>query len=304
MSLGTIPFGSPTTSGATVTLDSWLKRPDVITRRTADLVRKGFIAGDVFDTSSIDRGSIVVEIPNAVDNDLFTATDVERIEPLGKYPRAETTRGTLTPFAAEKWGHEYEISEEAITDNDESQMTKAPQQLANTLVRKLDLRAVQVLEAGVSTYSRTVSSTTQWSAINALTYDTKTNASSALQVFAKANQQLATEERGFDDTFDTLLLNPQEAYNLFLSIGKGWKQALAETVGITKIKVSNRVPMGNGYYLASGQVGAMRFVWPLTVKPRDNEDNDGKILKARTRFIPYLNEPFALLKLTNLGPTS
>jgi hypothetical protein len=65
--------------------------------------------------------------------------------------------------------------------------------------------------------------------------------------------------------------------------------------------VSPRVTPGTAYYLASGQVGAMRFSMPLQVKPREDEEVDGTILKARTRFIPYVNEPYAFLKITGLA---
>lgn len=299
MSLGTFPVGAVTVSGQQITTDAWLKREEVINRRVADITQKKFIAQDIFTISGINAPAVVTEIPNAVDNDLFTTTDAQRVEPLTRFPRAKATRGTLTTFTPEKWGHEYEVSQEAIDDNDVSVQQRAPQQLANTLVRKLNIRAIETLEAAATAYSRTQAAAATWDAINALTADNKTNASSPLNVLALADEKVEEEERGWEDTFDTLLLHTNQKRALRIALGKDWRSYFAEE-GITKIVSSPRVTAGTAYYLASGQVGAMRFNQPLSTRVYEKPEVDGRIIQSKCRFIPYVNEPYAFLKLTGL----
>lgn len=300
MSLGTLPFGSATVSGQNITVDAWAKRPEVIARRIAEVAQKKFVAGSLFSISSIATGTVITEIPNAVDNDLFTSGDVQTVEPLTKYPGTDIVRGTLTAFTPRKIGFDYEVSEEAIEDNDIDIIPRATTAMTNTVLRKLDQYAVAAMVTATSTYSRTQAAATTWTALNAVTHDSKTNASTALDVFALAEKKLAEEERNFDETFDSLLLNPAQVYALTLALGKGWKATLNDTFGISNVLSSNRVTAGTGYYYAAGQVGAMRFNRPLRVKRRLEEDIDGVVLNVSARFSEYVNEPYAFLQLTGL----
>lgn len=301
MGLTTFPLGPATVSGQNITVDQWLKKPEIITRRVGELAQQNFIAGDIFDVSTISTGSVVVETPDTNSNDLFTKTDVQKLEPGSAYPRADIARGELVAYSAEKWGHEFEVTDEARDDNEATVMQKAPRVLANTLTRKLNLRAVATIEAAATAYTRTQAAAATWTAVNALTADSKTNASSPLHVFALAQQKLAGEERGWEEAFDTVILNPQETFALTVALGKDWKAGLADAFGIKNVRTSARVTAGTAYYLASGQVGAMRFNTPLTVSTYREENVDSTILKAKARFIPYVSEPYAFLKLTGLA---
>lgn len=301
MSIGTLPYGVAAVNGKEITVDQWSKRPEVIAARVADITQKNYVAGGIFSMSPITTGSVVAEIPDTVDNDTLPTVNPQRVAPLSKAPKADLVRGTLQTFEPEKWTLEYDLSYEAIEDNDESQKDKAPRVLANGLTRTLNVRALELLEAAATTYSRTVNAAATWDAINALTADTVTNISSPLNVFALAEKKLELEERDYDATFDTLILHPNQKYALSLGLGDGWKAKLKDTFGITNVMSSARITSGTAYYLKGGAPGSFRFNRPLTIKPREDEEIEARVLKANTRFIPYVNDPWPFLKLTNLG---
>lgn len=301
MGITNYPFGAATVSGQNVTVDSWSKQPEVIRRRIAVLAQKKFFADKVFNVSGTITGAgIVTEIPNAVDNDVFTTTDVQKIMPLGKYPRSKTTRGTLTTFTPDKWGHEFELADEAVTDNDTSVMNRCPQQMSNTLVRKMHVVAINVLDAAATTYSRTQAAAATWDATNAVAWNVKTNATSPLNVLALANEKIESEERGFDGMLDTLVLNQAQKRALVIGLGATEWMSVLDTYGVKNVFVSPRVTAGTAYFTASGQVGDIRFADPLSVRTYREDDTDSTIIKAKARFAAFVNEPYAFLQLTGL----
>jgi hypothetical protein len=301
MSLGTIPVrAADIQDGTRISVDQWSRHPEVIARKVADISQKKFIASAIFDISGMTTPTVAVELPDTVDNDVYPTKNPQIVEPLSPTPLADMVRGTLTTFVPKKWQLGYELSQEAIDDNDITQMQKVPRVLANGFTRTLNIVATEVIEKAVTDYSRTVSATTTWTAINALTYDTKTASSTVLDVFGKARLQVENEERGYEDAFDTLLVNGAQAYAIELSLGANWRQSLSAQ-GITNVIVSPRVTDGTAYFLASGLVGAMRFRDPLTVRRIEQEEIDGVLLKGSTRFVAYVNEPYAVVKLTNLA---
>src|SRR4030095_13903543 len=95
----------------------------------------------------------------------YTTRDVEAIAPAGEFPL--TTSEQLVPNTAmvEKWGGKTFITDEARDRNDSANFTKQIRQMTNTIVRKLNQRAMNALTAALADGSRNVVGN-NWSTYN------------------------------------------------------------------------------------------------------------------------------------------
>src|SRR5262249_23648077 len=148
------------------------------------------------------------------------------------------------------------ISDEARDRNDSVQFTNQLRQLSNTIVRKINARAIQVLEAMFTANpSRVYGSTTTWAPTTP--YGATPTAPADWPAFdvAKAAEMAETDELGI--VFDLWIINPQDYTTLLTLYGGDGLQELLDTLNID-IYVTNRVAKGMAYVVAQRQAGQMR----------------------------------------------
>jgi hypothetical protein len=289
------PLGPPTVATTTISVDTALNSPTRVTRTLMDLTLQRFFADRVFsNTGGVSGGAVIYD--ELLANDLYADRDIERIAPGDEFPLVTTSRRIPKVAEVEKWGGKFFMTVEARDRNDVSVFTRNVRLIANTIVRKINQRAVEVLEAaaqaapnrvvtgvswgGVITAGSTASNSTLWPG-----YD-----------FAKAQTQMETEELG--QVLDLWIINPAQFLQLARIYGPGLNDLLS-SLGLS-IFVTNRVTAGTAYVVASGQVGQMRVEQPLATEQWYEQGTQRYWTQSSVRPLMFIDNRFALLKFTGL----
>lgn len=289
------PLGPPTVTNTTLTVDMALNSPQRITRMVMDLTKQRFFVDRVFSSGGGVTGGAVI-YDELAGNDLYADRDVQRVAPGSEFPEVTFSRRAPKVAEVEKWGGKFFFTDEARDRNNVGEFTRAIRQLSNTIVRKINQRGVDVIEAAVTANSRTVVGNSWGSVVT-----TGASASAAALWpafdFADANRQADVEELGV--VYDLWIINPQEYLSLATVYGPDLDAMLA-SVGYD-LYVTNRVPAGTAYVVASGQVGEMRLEKPLGSETwRDPDGKEQTWVQSSVRPLFFIDNPYAVLKFTGL----
>jgi hypothetical protein len=295
------PLGPPTVTGTSITVDTMLKQPTRITRMIMDMTLQRFVADRIFASGGgVAGGAVVFDSVEA--NDLYANRDVERIAPGAEFPIITSARRAPGVAEVEKWGGKVWISDEAKDRNDSTLFTNQLRQLGNTIVRKINARAIQVLEAMFTAFpSRVVVSKSQpvggWDAVTP--YGATPNAPGTWPAadFAMAAEISETDELGI--RYDLWILNPSNYTDLLLLYGGDGIQELLSTLGL-EVYVTNRVPINTAYVVAQGQVGQMRTEQALKTETWREPNRERTWVQSGVRPLMFVDNRFAALKVTNL----
>jgi hypothetical protein len=291
------PLGPPVVSGTNITVDMMLNQPTRITRMLSDLTLQRFIADRVFASAGGVTGGAVIYEEQTL-NELYTTRDIERVEPGMETPILSSERPVPKVAQVEKWGGKLWISDEARDRNNTASFTNAIRRLGNTVVRKLNQRAIEVLEASIVASGQTVVGR-NWSAYAGLTPNTTAFNAGPLRDFALARQMAEEDELGVE--FTLWLINPQEYTNLVVGAGGPANfQALLQSMNFT-VYVSNRVAPGTAYVVAGTQTGEMRIEKPLSTATWREEGRERTWVQATVRPVMYVTNPYSVLKFTGLA---
>lgn len=295
------PLGPPTANGNNITVDTMLKQPTRITKMLLDLTLQRFIADRIFSGGGgVTGGAVIYDQLEA--NDLYTDRDVGRVAPGAEFPLVTGIRRAPKVAEVEKWGGKFYITDEARDRNDSSLFTNLVRQLANTIVRKLNERAIAKLEEEIAARAGALSiAGHNWgTAVPNGNNPTAPNATPGADL--RRVQTLAEiDELGI--SYDILIVNPAqaEAWNNFYQ-GNA-KQALSDN-GFKEMYSSNRVTAGSAYVVAEKQVGEMRMEQPLaTTTEREGapQMRERTWVQSSVRPLFLVNNPFAVRKLTGLA---
>lgn len=289
------PLGPPTISGSLVTVDTMLSNPTRITRYLSDLTLRNFFAAKIFNTGgTLTGGSVIYD--QLTTNDLFTDRDVQNVEPGGEFPIVTGSRTTPKVAQVEKFGGKFFVTDEARDRNDPTAIQIPGRQLSNTIVRKMDTRALAVLDAAITEFS-TTGAGTSWADAAALT---NTNvAPNLLPTKDFSAVQLIADVAELGVRFDTIIVNPQEASNFQLIFGENYRNVL-NNWGMTMI-VTNRVTAGTAYVVESGMVGQMFLEKPLTTEVWREQETERTWVQSSVRPVFAVTNPYSVYKLTGLA---
>lgn len=294
------PLGPPTLNGNLITVDTMLQQPTRITKMLMDLTLQRFVLDRIFSTGGgVTGGAVVYDV--ATTNMLYLARDVERVAPGAEFPQVTSERLAPQIAPVEKWGGKFYYTDEAKDRNDVALFVNETRKLANTIVRKLNQRAIEVLEAAIAAnggQSTMVGHNWETAIPNG-------NAPTAPGLTPQADiavAQLAADVAELGIHYDLLLVNPAQLVSLRLFY-QDRLQAMLNDNGITEAYPTNRVPIGTAYLIASGQLGEMRVEQPLAT---ETTREGAPLLRQRTwvqssvRPVMFVNNPFAVMKLTGL----
>jgi hypothetical protein len=290
------PLGPPTLAGTLMTVDIMLNQPTRVTRMIMDLTLQRFIADRVFASAGGVTGGAVV-YDQATMNELYAARDVERVSPGAEFPLLTGVQLIPKVASVEKWGGKVYITDEARDRNNAVLFMRLMRQVANTIVRKINARAIAELNSAVSAFNQTFVGRNWQTVITA-----GTNASTAsnypLRDFAQADMIAEVDELGV--VFDLVLLNPQEYAQLATIYGA---QNLAQFLAFInkQLYISNRVPAGTAYFVQEGQVGEMRIEKPLGTETWREPETERTWSQSSVRPVMYVTNPFSILVATGLA---
>lgn len=292
------PLGPPVVSGTNITVDMMLNQPTRVTRMLQDLTLSRFIADRVFASAGGVTGGAVV-YDELTMNDLYTNRDIERVEPGMEFPIITSDRPQPKIAPVEKWGGKVWISDEARDRNNTAAFTNQIRQLGNVVIRKLNQRAIEVLDASIVASGQTVVGR-NWSTATDVGPDAQTTTRQNLPVrdFALAQRMADEDELGV--VYTLWLLNPQEYTNLVIIYGASGLAELLRVMNID-IYVSMRVPVATSYVVAGTSTGEMRVEKPLGTVTWREEGRERTWVQASVRPVMYVTNPYAVLKFTNLA---
>lgn len=285
----THPLGPPVISGTTITVDTMLQQPTRVTRMIMDLTTERFVADRLFASGGGVTGGAVV-YDEAQENELYTNRDVEQVSPASEFPLV--TSDQLVPKVAEveKWGGKTFVTDEARDRNDTAGFTKLMRQLANTITRKLNQRAIAEVNAALADNSRDITGN-DWSSYNP---ETDAPQDSPAYDFGRAQMQAETEEMGID--YNLWIVNPQEALALTAIYGP-----LLSGPGVPAIYSTPRQPAGEALAVAERQVGQMRIEKPLGTETWREQNTERTWVQASVRPLWFVDNKFAILRFKGLA---
>lgn len=289
------PLGPPTISGTSYTVDLAVQNPTRITRTLMDLTLQRFFADRVFtNAGGVSGGAIVYD--EIIANDLYLDRDIQRVGPGDEFPIVTSQRRAPKVAEVEKWGGKFFVTVEARDRNDVSVFTRHVRQLANTIVRKINQRAVEVLEAAVQASPTRQVTGNSWSAV--VTGGSSTSNSTVWPGFdfARAQSLAETDELGI--VYNLWIMNPAEYLQLVRIYGPLLNDLLS-SIGID-IFVTNRVVAGTAYVVAEGQVGQMRVEQPLATEQWYEEETQRFWTQSSVRPLFLVDNRLGVLKFVGL----
>lgn len=286
----------PELNGRRLTVDIALQQPTIIRAKIAKLADSQILMPKFFRHLGvpIKGGGMLYTVVQASD---FFTSDVEKRNARAEYKVVEGVDPEPSLAKVEDWGGKFQIGQEEIRRNDINYLTQQSVQLANTIARKLDIRAMAVIEAAIS--GANVVPGHDWSDLVTIGPEAELTPSAELPTADLSAAQLASELQELGVKHNLLVLHPNEAHSLRVAYGDKL-QAMLDSAGVSMF-TNPRVTSGTGWAIESGQVGTVGFEEPLTVDVW--EDKGTRSWWVQSYVVPAMgvDRPFAAKKLTGLA---
>jgi hypothetical protein len=290
------PLGPPVVTGTTITVDTALNAPTRVTRTLMDLTLQRFFADRVFaNGGGVSGGAVIYD--EMIANDLYSDRDIEMVAPGDEFPLVTSSRRAPKVAEVEKWGGKFFVTIEARDRNDVSVFTRHIRMLSNTIVRKINQRAVGVLDAAVNAAPNRVIVGNNWTTVVTAGAGASNSNVWPGYDFARAQSVAETEELG--QVFDLWIMNPAQ----YLQLARIYGNALGDLLSSLGLNVfvSNRVAAGSAYVVAQGQPGQMRVEQPLATEQWYEEGTQRYWTQSSVRPLMFVDNRFAVLRFDGLA---
>lgn len=285
----------PELNGRRLTVDAALKEPSRIRDQIAKLADDQILLPKVFRPfgAAVLGGGLLYSVIAATD---FFTSDVEKRTPGAEYRVVEGVEPEPKLAVVEDWGGKFQVEDERRTRNDVSYIDQQTTQLANTIARKLDTRAVAALEAATIA---TVAVSNPWDSLTFVGPDANLTPGPDRPTshFAQAQELADLEELGV--VHDTLLVHPSQARALREAYAENLG-AMLDSVGL-KMFSNPRIPAGTAYVCQGGMVGTVGFEAPLTVDVIDERKTRSTWVQAYAVPAFAVDRPYAAKRITGLA---
>lgn len=287
----------PALSGRTLTVDVALRQPTIIRDRIARLADDQILLPKFFRThgAKVEGGGLLYSVVQASD---FFTTDIEKRSPGAEYKVVEGVEAEPRLAVVEDWGGRFQVTDEQLSRNDVNYLDQQVTQLANTIARRLDTRAVAALQAAnVATFTPAAG----WDALTFVGPETGLTPSGDRPTahFAEVREMADLEELGV--VHDTLIVHPEQARQLRTAYAEALDDMLA-SAGFTNGMFSNpRIPAGTAFVAQGGMVGTVGFEAALTVEVYDDRSTRSRWVQAFAVPAFAVDRPFAAKKITGLS---
>ena len=290
------PLGAPTVSGTTITVETMLNQPTRVTRMIMDLTLQRFILDKIFSNAgSVSGGSVIYD--QATLNELYTTRDVEIVAPGAEFPIITSERKVPNVATVDKWGGKVFITDEARDRNNYVAFANQIRQLSNTIVRKLNAIAIQTLVDSITASGQTMTGV-DWSAV--ITAGTSATSAEEMPMrdFVQAQANADVVELGVN--YDLFLLSPSDNALLTQIYGAEGAKTLLNQLGVS-VFVSNQVPDGTMYAIATGQTGEYRLEKALSTETWREPEKEQTWVQSSVRPVFYVTNPYSVLEVTGIS---
>ena len=286
----------PELSGRRLTVDTALKQPTVIRAQIAKLADDQILLPKFFRQlgAKVTGGGMLYSVIQASD---FFTSDVEKRNARAEYKVVEGVDPDPQLALVEDWGGKFQVGVEEITRNDTNYFDQQTTQLANTIARKLDSRAMAVVTAAIS--GANVVAAHDWSELVTVGPLDGLTPSAELPTADLSAAQLASDLQELGVKHDLLVVHPNEAHALRVAYGDKL-DAMLTSAGL-KMFANPRVAAGTGWTVESGKVGTVGFEFPLTVDAWEDKATRSWWVQAYVVPAMGVDRPYAAKKLTGLA---
>lgn len=257
--------GAADLNDRTITVDSVLNDPTIIEHRIAELATPNLIVETVFsqDNSPVQGGAVIYS--ETTEKNFYTDNDVTQRMPGDEYTIVYRERPEAKLARVEDYGGKFATSDEARRRNQAIDFDNDVRVLSNTLVRKLNQRAIETIEAARDARKTNTLAIpgTGWKDVvldgnpTTITAPADRPHSHIANLFAVAEQQ----ELGIEYT--KMLVSPAMKATLRMVYGSDLGTML-EDFGLDLIS-TNFVADDLAYFVDPGKAGFVKYEEPLTV---------------------------------------
>ncbi|XTP37169.1 major capsid protein [Mycobacterium sp. TJFP1] len=286
----------PELAGRRLTVDTALKQPTTIRARIAQLADEQILLPKYFRTlgAKVEGGGMLYSVVQASD---FFTSDVEKRSARAEYKVVEGVDPEPKLALVEDWGGKFQIGVEEITRNDVNYLDQQTTQLANTITRKLDVRAMAELNAAVT--GANVVPGHDWSILVTIGSEAELTPSGELPTADLSAAQLASDLQELGVKHDLLVVHPNEAHALRTAYADRL-DAMLKSAGV-ELFANPRVTAGTAWTVEKGMVGTVGFEFPLTVDVWEDKATRSWWVQAYVVPAFGVDRPFAAKKLTGLA---
>lgn len=280
-----------------LTVDYALKQPTIMRARIAELADEQILLPKFFRTlgAKIQGGGMLYSVIQASD---FFTSDVEKRNARAEYKVVEGVDPEPKLAVVEDWGGKFQVGVEEITRNDVNYLDQQTTQLANTIARKLDVRAMAELTAAVT--GANVVPGHDWGALVTVGPEVDLTPSAELPTADLSAAQLASDLQELGVKHDLLVVHPNEAHSLRVSYGDKL-DAMLKSANLEGMFANARVTAGTAWAIEKGKVGTVGFEFPLTVDAWEDKATRSWWVQAYVVPAFGVDRPFAAKKLTGLA---
>ncbi|MBE5426640.1 major capsid protein [Mycobacteroides abscessus] len=282
----------PSLTGRQLTLDAALKHPTLIRDRIAKLADDTLLLPKLFrpNGAKVEGGGLLYSVIQTAY--FFTARDVEQRTPGGEYTVTPGVDPEARLAVVEDFGGKFQVTDEQLSRNEVNYLDQQVTQLANTIARKLDLRAMSELG---STDIAVVSPATNWANLVFVGPETSLTPSGERPTAHFADAQLLADLDELGVVHDLLLVHPEQAAELRRAYAEGL-DAMLKSAGL-EMFVNPRIPEGTPYVVQKGNVGTVGFEAVLTVEVYDERKTRSKWVQAYAVPAFAVDRPYAAKRI-------
>lgn len=294
-------FLTPELNGNKITVESVMRQPSRITEQISRLAADTLILDKIFHPTGqpVSGGALLFNVVKA--EDFFTENDVEQRAPGTEYPMVRAVDPRSQIAYVEDWGGKFDIDDIKIKRNATEYMNDKTTQLANTIVRKLNQRAMLSLEAALAAMpGGNVVAGNDWMQASTVGPDSSLSEAGQLPVADIAGAQLVADKFELGVKLDTLLMSPDELYSLRICYGDKLNAALA-SVGIKEHFSFPTIPNGTAYVVERGKPGIIGFEHPLDTETWRDPHTRNNFVQSWCQPVWAINKPHCCIKLTGLA---
>lgn len=296
----TYPAGPPTFSGDSATINRFLADPTLVAKRVNELASQRFVSDFLLtDRQDVSGGAIVFE----QDDPFYTDRAPQAVSPGAEYPLAGVGSGVPQAVRVTKWGQDVPITDEKIKRSNFSPVEKAFNVIVNQLVKTIDSLSLSLIASQVTA---TQAAPTPWATSTQILRDIMLAKSKVIGLNKGYDPNVIVVDDGTwailasDDKLSTLMAREDKGNAVYT----GEFRTIA---GLTILPTPN-LPAAGAWIIDTNALGGIGdeklgegYAGDIVeTKSIRDDDNDQWRIRGRRVCVPYVNEPGAAIKITNV----